>query len=83
MNHRERILALRSGRRPDRAPWFGDLPGIFSPLADDAGFECHILKTLELMARDGRMVLGVAGQVPPDGTWGRIARVAERVTHYG
>ena len=38
---------------------------------------------LAVMKRDGRMVLGVADQVPPDGLESRIRRVGRLVEDFG
>jgi len=63
---------------------WGGLPGIyFTPLVSDAEFERHTREVLEVMVADRRMVLGVADQVPPDGTRERMARVVELVERYG
>ncbi len=48
-----------------------------------ADFERHVRETLEIMKGRPRSVLGVADQVPPNGTWERVRRVAELVERYG
>jgi uroporphyrinogen-III decarboxylase len=63
---------------------WGGLPGaLFTPLVSDADFEQQVRETLRVMVADRRMVLGVADQVPPDGTRARMARVVEMAECYG
>jgi hypothetical protein len=63
---------------------WGGLPGIiFTPLVSEESFERHVIETLEVMKERPRCVLGVADQVPPNGTRERIARVAELVERHG
>lgn len=63
---------------------WGGIPGIyFTPLVSDAEFEQHVRQVIDLMVEDGRMVLGVADQVPPDGLRSRVAAVADLVERYG
>ncbi len=77
------IEAARARARSGPVLW-GGLPGIyFTPLVDDDEFERFVRETIVTMVRDGRMVLGVADQVPPDGLRARVARVAELVDLYG
>ena len=52
-------------------------------LVSDAEFERHVREMLDVMVADGRMVLGVADQVPPDGLRSRVAQVVELVERYG
>lgn len=63
---------------------WGGIPGVyFTPLVSNAEFERHVRQVIEIMAADGRMVLGVADQVPPDGLRSRVAAVVELVERYG
>ena len=63
---------------------WGGIPGVyFTPLVSDAEFGRHVREAIAAMVADGRMVLGVADQVPPDGTLERVARVSELVQAYG
>ena len=66
---------LRELAGPDLIIW-GGLPGaMFTPVFSDAEFEEHINRVLAV--DDGKMVLGVADQVPPDGIDERIRHVSE------
>lgn len=77
------MSALRTLAGAGTILW-GGLPGVyFTPLVSEAEFERHVREMLEVMVADGRMVLGVADQVPPDGTRARVARVVELVERYG
>jgi len=77
------IEAARALAGPGPVLW-GGLPGIyFTSLVDDDTFERYVRETITTMAQDGRMVLGVADQVPPDGLHARVERVAELVERYG
>ncbi len=63
---------------------WGGLPGIyFTPHVSDEEFESYTRQTLELMRQTPNYVLGVADQVPPDGTRERIARVVELAKESG
>jgi hypothetical protein len=64
--------------------YWGGIPGsYFTPLVNDEEFDRHVKEVLSLMRRDGRMVLGVADQVPPDGLERRIRRVSQLVEEFG
>ena len=57
---------------------WGGLPGaMFTPVFTDRQFEEHIGKILEL--NDGKMILGVADQVPPDAVEHRIREVSRLI----
>lgn len=59
---------------------WGGLPGaMFSPCYSDEQFEAHLAEAVRLFREDGRCVLGVADQVPPDGLVARVKRVREVV----
>lgn len=69
---------------PPKTVIWGGIPGImFTPLVSDMDFERHVRTTLEVMSSRPGCVLGVADQVPPDGTRERIHRVGELVEKYG
>jgi len=69
---------------PEGTVAWGGLPGIvFTPLVSEAQFERHVRETLEVMTARPRCVLGVADQVPPNGTRERVRRVAELVERHG
>ena len=73
------VDGLRARAGEEIVVW-GGLPGaLFSPLFDEDSFERHLRHTVEVFARDGRCVLGVADQVPPDAVPHRVKRVAEAV----
>lgn len=64
--------------------YWGGIPGsYFTPVVGDGEFDRHVKEVLSVMRTDGRMVLGVADQVPPDGLEYRIRRVAELVEEHG
>jgi hypothetical protein len=68
---------------PGTTAW-GGLPGIvFTPLVSDADFERHVIETLTVMKTRPGSVLGVADQVPPNGTGERVRRVRELVERHG
>ena len=74
---------LRALAGPGPVLW-GGVPGsYFTELVDDAEFERMVREVLSVMVREPRYVLGVGDQVPPDGLWSRVARVAELVERYG
>ncbi len=57
---------------------WGGMPGvIFSPCFTEDQFETHLCQAVRQFREDGRCVLGVADQVPPDGLISRIKRVRE------
>jgi len=59
---------------------WGGLPGgLFTPAFSDAEFDAYVKRILHVFQNDGRFVLGVADQVPPDGLLERVARVREFV----
>ena len=63
---------------------WGGLPGImFTPLVSDEEFEAHVKEILALMRQEPRYVLGVADQVPPNGTLERVGRVVEICEEFG
>lgn len=68
---------------PNTIIW-GGIPGImFTPAVSDEDFCSHIKEMLDIMKKEPRFVLGVADQVPPDGTPARMAMVAELCDTYG
>jgi hypothetical protein len=70
---------LRDVAGPNVVLW-GGLPGaIFSPCYSEEDFEFHLQKTVRIFREDGRCVLGVADQVPPDALISRVKRVREVV----
>lgn len=70
---------LREEAGPDIVIW-GGLPGaLFSPCYSEEDFESHLQETIRVFREDGRCVVGVADQVPPDGLLSRIRRVREVV----
>lgn len=74
---------MRALAGPSPILW-GGIPGsYFTALVSDSEFDRHVIVTIELMKNDGRCVLGVADQVPPDGLETRVRRVAELVDQYG
>jgi len=74
------IAAMVTG---DTIIW-GGLPGImFTPLVSDEAFDAHVKEILALMRREPRYVLGVADQVPPNGTLERVGRVVEICEEFG
>lgn len=74
---------MRELAGPEPILW-GGLPGVyFTPLVGDEAFEAFVVEVLEVMRRDGRCVLGVADQVPPDGLRERVRRVAELAEAHG
>jgi uroporphyrinogen-III decarboxylase len=76
----EEIIKMVPG---DTIIW-GGLPGImFTPLVSDAEFENHVQMVLLLMRQEPRYVLGVADQVPPNGSLERIGRVVEICEEFG
>jgi len=63
---------------------WGGVPGsFFTPIVNDEEFERHVRKTLSIMRKVPRFVLGVADQVPPDGLESRVRRVGELVDEFG
>jgi hypothetical protein len=70
---------LRRAAGPGVVLW-GGLPGaLFSPCYSDEQFESHLQAAVRCFRNDGRCVLGVADQVPPDGLLERVRRVREVV----
>jgi hypothetical protein len=64
--------------------YWGGIPGsYFTPVVSDEEFDRHVKEVLAIMKSDGRMVLGVADQVPPDGLERRIRRVGQLVEDFG
>jgi hypothetical protein len=71
-------------RAGSRTIYWGGIPGsYFTPMVSDDEFDRHVKEVLSVMRTDGRMVLGVADQVPPDGMERRIRRVSELVEDFG
>jgi hypothetical protein len=68
---------LRQAAGPDIVLWGGLPGGIFSRAYSDEFFERYVVEVLR--QADGKFVLGVADQVPPDAAPERIARVRELV----
>lgn len=63
---------------------WGGIPGAyFSDEGSDAEFDEFVIRVLSVMRGEPRYVLGVADQVPPDGSERRIARVRELVDRHG
>ena len=63
---------------------WGGMPGImFTPLVGDEDFDIHTKAILSLMRQEPRFVLGVADQVPPNGTLKRVSRVIEICDEFG
>jgi hypothetical protein len=53
---------------PTDTVFWGGIPGaFFTPLVSDEEFDAHVKRTIEVMRRSPRYVLGVADQVPPNG----------------
>lgn len=68
----------------DNQVLWGGIPGVFfTELVSDEQFDELVIRTLELMRQHPKYVLGVADQVPPDGLYRRVARVAEIVNMFG
>ncbi len=64
--------------------FWGGIPGsYFTPAVSDEEFDRHVKYVLSVMRSEPRYVLGVADQVPPDGTERRVKRVQELVEEYG
>ncbi len=73
------IAEMRERVEPDTVLW-GGIPGaFFSPTCSDAAFDAHVHAMLDVMTTQPGFVLGVADQVPPDGLYARVKRVAEIV----
>lgn len=67
----------------DAVAW-GGIPGAyFSDETTDAAFDEFVIGVLSVMRTEPRYVLGVADQVPPDGSERRIARVRALVDQHG
>jgi len=63
---------------------WGGIPGAyFAGDTTDTAFDDFVIQVLTIMRGEPRYVLGVADQVPPDGSESRIARVRELVDRYG
>ena len=70
---------LRAEAGPGIVLW-GGLPGaLFSPCYTEEQFEAHLQEAIDVFRADGRCVLGVADQVPPDGLISRVKRVREAI----
>lgn len=77
------MAQMRKLAGPGSILW-GGVPGIyFTPLASDEEFERLVREILDVMRQAPKYVLGVADQVPPDGTRERVARVVELAEKYG
>ncbi len=62
----------------DKIVLWGGLPGaLFSDQYSDAFFTDYLQEILDTFQQDGRFVLGVADQVPPDCREGRVLMVGE------
>jgi hypothetical protein len=73
------LEGLRQAAGPGIVLW-GGLPGaLFSPCFSEEQFESYLHATIDTFRKDGRCVLGVADQVPPDGLLSRVRRVRELV----
>jgi hypothetical protein len=73
------LRQLRAEAGPGVVLW-GGLPGaMFSPCFSEEQFESHLQEAVRVFTADGRCVLGVADQVPPDGLISRVKRVREVV----
>ncbi len=72
-----KVEELRKAAGPDIVIWGGLPGGIFSPNYGDEFFQEYVLNVLR--HADGKFVLGVADQVPPDAVPERIGRVRELV----
>jgi hypothetical protein len=71
-------------REGSKTVYWGGIPGSYFTLqVSDDEFDRHVKEVISLMKADGRMVLGVADQVPPDGLERRIRRVSELVEKFG
>ena len=68
---------------PNTVLWGGLPGGYFTPSVSDDEFDAYVIDTLQFMKNDGRSVLGVADQVPPDGLRQRVVRVRELVEQHG
>jgi uroporphyrinogen-III decarboxylase len=74
---------MRGLAGPTSILW-GGVPGIyFTPLVSDDEFERLVRDVLEVMRQEPTYVLGVADQVPPDGTLERVRRVVDLVASHG
>ena len=63
---------------------WGGIPGaFFADETSDAEFDDFVVRVLSVMKSEPRYVLGVADQVPPNGSERKIARVRKLVDQYG
>lgn len=63
---------------------WGGVPGaFFTDDISDAEFDEFVINVLSVMRSERRYVLGVADQVPPNGSERRVRRVRELVDEYG
>ena len=73
------VRDIRQMVEPQTILW-GGIPGaFFSPVMSDEDFETHVRLVLDVMTTHPGFVLGAADQVPPDGLYHRVKRVAELV----
>jgi hypothetical protein len=78
------LSLLEIEERVDKSIIWGGIPGIyFTSQIKEEEFDRLVIKTLEIMKRQPRFVLGVSDQVPPDGLEKRIRRVGELVVRFG
>lgn len=79
-------LPLESFRKeagPDIILW-GGLPGVyFSKVYDESSLLKTLHKLIESYRSDGKFIVGVADQVPPDGDINRVKKVSEVIEEYG
>jgi hypothetical protein len=57
---------------------WGGLPGpIFTPMFSEDSFDRYLDRIIKIAKDDGRFVIGLADQVPPDGLLSRVKKVRE------
>lgn len=68
----------------DKIILWGGIPGaLFSPAHTDSEFEEYVRRYIETAASDGRMILGVGDQVPPEADLERVKIVSHLCETYG
>jgi hypothetical protein len=73
------LESLRDSSGVNIVIW-GGLPGaMFSPSTKERDFIRHAKTAVDVFSKDGRCVLGVADQVPPDGLLERVRLVSDMV----
>ncbi|MCZ7545180.1 MAG: hypothetical protein M5R40_17385 [Anaerolineae bacterium] len=73
------IAEIRGMVEADTILW-GGIPGaFFSPVVSDAAFDAHVNAVLDVMTTQRGFVIAGADQVPPDGLYDRVRRVADIV----